>query len=108
MDPTEDQEAGGGGRRATFLSRFTKDRNSGREQSPLHWTFETGADGIVRVTHKEASGLSVFRQWVHDGLDSAGDIAAEMGLSKGTVSKMAKKAQEAGWLTMDGRRYKLA
>lgn len=107
LDAVEDAE-GGAGRRATFLSRFTKERNSGKEQSPLHWTYETGADGIVRVTHKEASGLSVFRQWIEDGLDSAGDIAAEMGLSKGTVSKMAKKAQEAGWLTMHGRKYKIA
>lgn len=106
LDTTEDAE-GMAGRRATFLSRFTKERNSGKEQAPLQWTFETGPDGIVRVGHKEASGLSVFRRWIEDGLDSAGDIAAEMGLSKGTISKMAKKGQEAGWLTTDGRRYKL-
>lgn len=82
--------------------------SSGREQPPLQWTFETGPDGIVRIGHKEASGLSVFRQWIEDGLNTAGDIAPEMGLSKDTVSKMAKKVQEAEWLTTDGRRYKLA
>ncbi|MFA7344915.1 MAG: AAA family ATPase [Terrimicrobiaceae bacterium] len=106
LDAAEDAE-GIAGRRATFLSRFTKERNSGKEQAPLQWTFETGTDGIVRVGHKEASGLSVFRQWIEDGLDTASDIATEMGVSKGTISKMAKRAQDAGWLTTAGRRYKL-
>ena len=106
LDAVDDKDAVAG-RRATFVSRFTKERNSGREQAPLHWAFETGTDGLVRVTHKEASGLSVFRQWIEDGLDSASDIATEMGVTKGTVSKMAKRAQEAGWLTTTGRRYQL-
>jgi hypothetical protein len=30
-----------------------------------------------------------------------------MGVSKGSVSKMAKAAQLAGWLATDGRKYTL-
>jgi hypothetical protein len=30
-----------------------------------------------------------------------------MGISIGQVSKLAKEAQKAGWLTTDGRKYRL-
>jgi predicted transcriptional regulator len=39
------------------------------------------------------------------GLDSATDIAAEMGLSKGQVSKLAKKAAGLGLIKIVKRRY---
>ena len=42
-----------------------------------------------------------------DGLTGAEDIAHEMGVSKGTISKLAKKAMEAGKLKKEGREYKL-
>ena len=51
--------------------------------------------------------MDVFLQWVADGLTSAQDIAHEMGVSKGTVSKWAQKAIEAGKLKKDGREYAL-
>jgi len=93
---------------ARFISRFTKDRNSKVEQPAREWSFQTDDDGKVSITTKEADGLSVFRQWVEDGLTSATDIAQEMGLSKGTISKMAKKAEAAGWLKINGREYAIA
>lgn len=101
-------ETGGDQRQgARFLSRFTKDRNSQTEQQPVEWQFVTGEDGVVRVTTRAASSLDVFRQWIEDGLTSANDLALEMGVSKGTISKWAKKAIEAGWLTKEGRGYAL-
>jgi RecA-family ATPase len=102
-----DEEKGGTDRQARFVSRFTKERNSGRQQPPLDWTFQTGADGITRIGHKEANKFVIFRQWIESGLDTATDIATEMGITKGTVSKMAKAAQQAGWLASNGRRYSL-
>ena len=39
--------------------------------------------------------MNVFLQWVADGLTNAQDIAHEMGVTKGTVSKWAQKAMEA-------------
>ena len=92
---------------ARFLSRFTKDRNSQSEQPATQWSFTTAPDGRVEVTTAAASTMDVFRQWIVDGLTSAEDIAREMGVSKGTVSKMAKRAMDAGWLEKKGRVYAL-
>jgi hypothetical protein len=93
---------------AKFIARFTKDRNSQTEQPAIEWTFQTGQDGKTSVTTKEADGMAVLIEWVKDGLTSAEDIAREMGVSKGTISKMAKRAMEAGRLRKDGRDYALA
>lgn len=102
-----DEDKAGNEKQARFISRFTKERNSGKPQAPLEWTFQTGPDGLTRIGHKEADKLALFRQWLDAGLNTAGDIATEMGVSKGTVSKMAKAAQQAGWLASDGRKYTL-
>ena len=59
------------------------------------------------VTYREADNLTLFRQWIEDGLDTCGEIAEEMGLSKGQVSKLAKKAEKSGWLKKVGRKYEL-
>lgn len=93
---------------ARFLSRFTKDRNSQSEQPATQWNFTTAPDGKVTIKTQAASTADVFRQWIEDGLTSAEDIAREMNISKGNVSKMAKRAIEAGWLTKNGRNYALA
>ena len=106
LTPTGDDKTGGE-RQATFISHFDKERNSGKAQQPIEWTFETDASGIVKVTHKIADTLTVFRQWVEVGLNSATEIAEAMDLSKGQVSKLAKRAMEAGWLVNENRRYKL-
>jgi len=93
---------------AKFIARFTKDRNSQTEQPAIEWTFQTGDDGKTVITTKEADGLAVLIEWVRDGLSSAEDIAKEMGVSKGTISKMAKRAIEAGKLRKEGRGYAIA
>jgi Mn-dependent DtxR family transcriptional regulator len=49
-----------------------------------------------------------FRQWLEDGLTSAEDIAREMHVTKGTVSKLARKAMDQGWLKKNGREYAFA
>jgi hypothetical protein len=92
---------------ATFISRFTKDRNSYREQAAIEWKF-TNVNGTVEVASQPASSLDVFRQWIEDGLSSAEDIAKEMGVTKGTASKLARKAMDQGWLKKNGRDYALA
>lgn len=92
---------------ARFISRFTKDRNSRVEQVPLEWSFQTDGAGQVSVTTREADGMAVLIQWVADGITSCEDLAREMGVSKGTISKMAKRAIEAGRLRKEGRGYAL-
>jgi putative DNA primase/helicase len=104
-EPAALTEAASGAR---FVARFTKCRNTPSEDAPtLEWHFQRdGTDG-VRVSCNPADQLAVFRSWIEDGLETCGDIASEMGISKGSVSKLAKRAQKAGWLAHKGRRYVL-
>jgi CRP-like cAMP-binding protein len=90
---------------AKFVSMFTKERSSGREQMPLEWTFEMDSAGVVRVDYKQAHPLAVFRSWVEFGLSNATAIAEAMDVSVGHVSKLARRAVGAGWLRVQGRKY---
>lgn len=90
---------------ASFVSRFTKNRNSKVEEVPIQWTFLSDDEEKIHILHKEADGLSILIEWVMNGLDSASDIADEMGISKGQVSKMANRAINAGLLIKNGRKY---
>ena len=91
---------------ARFVCRFVKNRNSTEQECPpLEWHFRKAKDETrARVSWKRLSTLEVFRHWIEDGLTSATDIAEEMDLSKGQVSKLAKQAKAAGWLKMSGRK----
>ncbi|PTX93472.1 hypothetical protein DB345_17855 [Spartobacteria bacterium LR76] len=101
LDAVNDEQRDG----AAFRSEFTKDRNSRREQSPYEWTFQTLESGVVEVKAIASSGLETLREWIACGLTSAEDIAREMGVSKGTISKMAQRAIADGWLGKRGREY---
>lgn len=92
---------------AAFLSRFTKDRNSKKEQPPLKWSIQTTGDGRVLIAVREARSMDVFRRWIEDGLECASDIAEEMNVTKGYIARLAKKAMEEGWLKKEGRKYVL-
>jgi hypothetical protein len=90
---------------AQFIARFTKDRNSRDEQPPYQFQFNTGNSGQTSVTCNKANGVDAVVQWVRDGLDGATDIAHELGLSKGQVSKLAKKAEKAGDIKIANGKY---
>jgi predicted ATP-dependent serine protease len=94
---------------AKFVARFVKNRNSTEaECPPLEWDFFKPPGEIrARVSWKKLSTNQLFRQWIEDGLTSASDIADEMGISKGQVSKLAKQGMAAGWLKKEGREYVL-
>ncbi len=101
-EPTQADHSEG----ARFITRFTKNRNASFDPPPLEWEFAPQGEG-VRVSYREADSLVILRQWIEDGLTSCTDIAAEMGLSKGQVSRLAKQAEKAGWLGKKGREYVL-
>jgi putative DNA primase/helicase len=109
MQLTETKDVGEIQDGAKFICRFVKNRNSTEaECPPLEWHFRKPKNETrAHISWKKLSTLQVFRQWVEDGLTSASDIAAEMGLSKGQVSKLAKQGMTAGWLKKDGREYAL-
>jgi putative DNA primase/helicase len=91
---------------AKFIARFTKCRNTAEEPVALEWCYTPEGDA-TRVTHREMSHSDVFKQCVRDGLNRATDIAAEMGISKGYVSKLAQRAEQAGWLSIEKGTYKM-
>ena len=103
-----DEVAGGGDADcgARFMTRFAKNRNAVTDPPPFEWHYET-VDGKMRVSHKEADSQAMFLQWIRDGLDTCGEIAEEMGLSKGRVSKLATKAMNAGLIKKNGRKYEI-
>jgi biotin operon repressor len=88
---------------AGFTLRFTKDRNSPMEQPVRHWAFREQPDGKVSLEIQQADADEVLLQWVRDGLTSATEIAEELGLSKGQVSKRASKLIAEGRLVKSGR-----
>lgn len=91
---------------ARFVTRFVKNRNAASDPTPLEWSFMPDGNRVL-VTYKEADNLALLRQWIEDGLETCSEIAEEMGLSKGQVSKLARKAEKAGWLKKSGRKYQL-
>jgi putative DNA primase/helicase len=105
LDATSDHSKDGEG--ARFVSRFTKARQGTREETePLEWYYQP--DGVrTRVTFRRMQTLEIFKQWVRDGLTSCSEIAEEMGLSKGAISKLARRGERDGWLKMNGRTYEL-
>jgi hypothetical protein len=94
---------------AKFVCRFVKNRNATEEECPpLEWDFvKSKAETKAHVSWKKLSTHQLFRQLIENGLTRATDIAEEMGFSAGQISKLAKKAIDAGWLEKDGREYKL-
>ena len=94
---------------AKFVARFVKNRNATEgDCPPLEWHFNKPKDETrAHVSWKKISTAQIFRQWIEDGVTSAGDIAEEMGISKGQVSKLAKRAMTEGWLKKEGRDYAL-
>lgn len=105
LDAMPDHAKEGDG--ARFISRFTKSRQGTREETePLEWLY--APDGArTRVTFRQVATVEVFKQWIRDGLTSCTDIAEEMGLSKGAVSKLAARGVREGWLVLEHRSYKL-
>ena len=101
--------ASGAQQGAKFIAQFTKNRNEVEaECPPLEWHFiKEPANGKVQVTWNKLSTMQVFRQCVEVGLFTGIEIAAEMGVSRGQVSKLATKAMKEGWLMKQGRHYGL-
>jgi hypothetical protein len=103
LDPPFKEASVGG---ANFITRFTKWRNSSQKPLPYQWNYQAINDGKeLSIEFSECSNLSLFRHWIESGLDTCTDIASEMDVTKGYVSRMAKSAEAAGWLGIKNRRY---
>jgi len=96
-------------RGARFISIFTKpSRNTQNEVPSYEWHVVTDpASGEVSVGCKPAQTLDVLRQLIEDGVTECNQLAQEMRVTPGTISKWAKKAMKEGWLRKKGREYEL-
>jgi putative DNA primase/helicase len=92
-------------RGARFISHFTKpSRNTQEEVPAVEWHFVTDkTTGLVSIGHRPAQTLDVFRSIIEAGVTEPADIAQEMKVPKYVVSRLAKKAVDAGWLTKEKR-----
>ena len=93
---------------AKFISRFTKYRGN----LPLldyEWTFapDPANPNKSQIFFEIANRAEVLLQWVRDGLTNCGDIAREMGLSKGRVSQIATQLIKAGKLRKKRNDYEV-
>lgn len=91
---------------ARFISRFTKWRNASALPKTYKWHFLPNGSGDMDIQFKEASPLFLFLHWVDSGLEYCSDIAEEMGVSKGYISRLAKTALKLGRIQINGRKYK--
>jgi len=96
-------------RGARFVSHFTKPSRNTQEEVPAYeWWFVTDpATGLVSIGYKQAQTLDVFRSVIEAGVTECSQIAAEMKIEPYQVSRLAKKAMDAGWLTKKKREYVL-
>jgi hypothetical protein len=88
---------------ASFSSSFTKCRNCpGRDAPPLEWRV-----GNEAVECERADDVEQLVALVRDGFSDCGEIADCTGWSKSRVSKLARRAMNAGRLEKSGRKYKI-
>jgi putative DNA primase/helicase len=93
-------------RGARFVSRFTKPSRNTQEDVPAYeWHFITEPNGEVSISHKLALTMNVFLGLIEDGVTECGQIAQEMKTSPATVSRLAKKAMDAGKIIKKSREY---
>lgn len=96
-------------RGAHFITRFVKpSRNIQEDIPPYEWHIVTESQsGQITVGCKLANSMDVFRRYIEDGVTECSQLAEEMRVSKGTISKWATKAIREGWLKKKGREYQL-
>ena len=92
---------------AKFISQFTKNRHSPEKRSPsLLWKFIPGDDNRTEIACQVHTGYDAFLQLVEDGVEAAHEIAEELGVFKGTVSKWVKKGVDEGKINKENRTLK--
>ena len=96
-------------RGARFITRFSKQtRNTPEEIPPFEWHIEPASEsGLITVTHQAAHGTNILRRLIEEGITECSELAEELKVSKGTVSKWAHKGINEGWLVKEGRCYAL-
>lgn len=94
------------GESTSFITSFAKCRNCpGRDAPPLRWTLHTGG-GHLTYACRPYIGQEAMLDLIREGIDDATGLAEEMGVSKGAISKWAKKLEAEGSIKIESRKYK--
>ena len=89
---------------ARFVSPFTKpSRNTSSSPEPIDWHITPSETGGFEIETTAATNTELVYQLIRDGLDKCSDIAAELDISRGTVSKQANKLESEGRITITGK-----
>jgi hypothetical protein len=95
----------GDGEIKSWITSFSKCRNcQAMEAPPLKWTIQT-VDGTLKYTCEPHSGPDAMLALIKDGMETASDLALEMSVTTGCVSKWAKKLATEGKIAIANRKY---
>jgi hypothetical protein len=88
-----------------FTTTFTKNReDNGDHEESMDWTFVT-EDGKTNVNWKQTDLETRVYELIKSGVESNADIAQELDITTGTVSKCAKKLMNDNFIKKEGQRY---
>jgi putative DNA primase/helicase len=92
-----------------FVSRFTKDSRNTQNKIPVYdWHLVTESEDLVSVSCVQGHTIDVFRAVIESGVTKPSEIARVMNIPDYQISRLAKKAFDAGWLERSSRgEYKL-
>jgi hypothetical protein len=97
----------GDGEMKAWVTHFQKCRNCQAVDAPsLRWTIET-RDGTLSYTCEKHSGPEAMFALIRDGVEKASELADELGVTTGCVSKWAKKLETACRIKIAERKYTL-
>ena len=95
------------GEETSFVTRFVKCRNcQATDAPPLRWTI-SHQEGQLVINCVRHGGQDAMLALIQAGVGTASDIAAELGVTTGCVSKWAKKMKEGSppLIKLEGRNY---
>ncbi|MDB4632759.1 hypothetical protein OAG35_02635, partial [bacterium] len=90
-----------------FVSHFAKrPRVLADNLYDYSWKFTTDEETKeVSIHWEKAQPADRFRALITAGVSKNSELAEELGVTAGTVSKLAKRGVDAGWLKVKGREY---
>ncbi|MDF1785962.1 MAG: AAA family ATPase [Verrucomicrobiales bacterium] len=102
---TSDSDAADEG--AKFVSHFSKrPRVLADNLYDYSWQYTTDEETKkVSIYWEKAQSSDRFRALITAGVSRNNELAEELGVTAGTVSKLAKRGVDAGWLKVKGREY---
>lgn len=97
----------GDGETKAWVTHFRKCRNCQAKEAPsLKWTITTSYCPLV-VTCELHSGPEAMLALIRDGVERASELAEELNVTPGCVSKWAKKLAADGRITISERKYSM-